>query len=209
VQVVSPARSGTQTRGDRQRDAIMTAVAELIAENHSFADLSVSAISERAGVGRSGFYFYFDSKYSVLAQMVGDAFAELDELTDYFAPRGEKETPEQFANRMVGSAAASFAHNDPLMKACQEARITDPTIAGLLDDLTDVVIEKIIKIAEIEVNERGAQPISDDLPALVRSLVALTASTVSGDSSFVGRNVDPARALGVIETLWRVSLLGR
>ncbi|TDZ99791.1 HTH-type transcriptional regulator EthR [Mycobacteroides salmoniphilum] len=187
----------------------MTAVAGLIAENHSFAELSVSAISERAGVGRSGFYFYFDSKYSVLAQMVGDAFAELDELTHYFAPRGDEETPEQFANRMVGSAAASFAHNDPLMKACQEARITDLTIAGLLDDLTDVVIEKIIKIAEIEVNERGAQPISDDLPALVRSLVALTASTVSGDSSFVGRETDPARALGVIETLWRVSLLGR
>ncbi|MGH3725041.1 MAG: TetR/AcrR family transcriptional regulator [Phycisphaerales bacterium] len=206
--MVSPSRTGTQTRGDRQRDAIMTAVAELIAENHSFADLSVSAISERAGVGRSGFYFYFDSKYSVLAQMVGDAFAELDELTHYFAPRGDDETPDQFAHRMVGSAA-SIAYSDPLMKACLEARITDPTIAGLLDDLTDVVIEKIVKIAEVEVKERGAQPVTDDLPALVRSLAALTASTVSGDSSFVGRGTDPARALAVVETLWRTSLLGR
>ena len=32
-----------------------------------FAELSVSTISERAGVARSGFYFYFDSKYAVLA----------------------------------------------------------------------------------------------------------------------------------------------
>ncbi|AMT73954.1 TetR/AcrR family transcriptional regulator [Mycobacteroides immunogenum] len=207
--MVSPARSGTQTRGDRQRDAIMTAVAELIAENHSFADLSVSAISERAGVGRSGFYFYFDSKYSVLAQMVGDALAELEELTHYFASRGEAETPEQFAQRMVGSAALVFAHNDPLMKACMEARITDPTIAGMLDDLSDGIIEKIVSIAEIEVKERGAQPLSDDLPALVRSLVALTASTLSGDTSFVGRDSDSARAIAIVETLWRVCLLGQ
>ena len=38
-----------------------------------FADLSVSTISERAGVARSGFYFYFDSKYAVLALILADA----------------------------------------------------------------------------------------------------------------------------------------
>ena len=53
-----------RSRGDRQRDAIVTAVRELLQER-SFADLSVSTISERAGVARSGFYFYFDSKYAV------------------------------------------------------------------------------------------------------------------------------------------------
>jgi AcrR family transcriptional regulator len=200
--------ASTQTRGDRQRDAIVAAVRELIAEHHTFADLSVSAISERAGVGRSGFYFYFDSKYAVLALMVGDALAELDELTHYFAPRGDGETPEQFAHRMVGSAAVVFAHNDPLMKACMQARLTDPTIAGILDDLSDGIIEKIVGIAEIEVKERDARPISGDLPALVRSLVALTASTLSGDTSFTGRDTDPGRALAVVETLWRTSLLG-
>ncbi|MDT7764169.1 MAG: hypothetical protein QOC63_3589, partial [Mycobacterium sp.] len=47
-----------RSRGDRQRDAIVTAVRELL-QGHSFADLSVSTISERAGVARSGFYFYF------------------------------------------------------------------------------------------------------------------------------------------------------
>ena len=44
-------------------------------------------ISERAGVARSGFYFYFDSKYAVLAVIVADAMAELDKLTHDFAPR--------------------------------------------------------------------------------------------------------------------------
>ncbi len=58
-----------RSRGDRQREAIVGAVRDLL-EEQSFADLSVSTISERAGVARSGFYFYFDSKYAVLAVIV-------------------------------------------------------------------------------------------------------------------------------------------
>src|SRR4249920_3023885 len=81
-----------RSRGDRQREAIVTAVRELLQER-SFADLSVSTISERAGVARSGFYFYFDSKYAVLAQILADATHELEEMTEYFAPRGPDESP--------------------------------------------------------------------------------------------------------------------
>lgn len=207
-QVAGPVRSGTQARGDRQRDAITAAVAELISEHHTFADLSVSAISERAGVGRSGFYFYFDSKYAVLAHMVSGMLAELEDLTHSFAPRGSDESPEEFASRMVGSAAVVFAHNDPLMKACMEARISDPTIARMLDGLTDSLVEKIVAIAQAEVKERGAQPVSDDLPALVRCLVGLTGSVLTGDTAFVGRGTDPAGAIAVVEKLWRTSLIG-
>lgn len=199
----------TQTRGDRQRDAIVTAVQELIAEQHSFADLSVSAISERAGVGRSGFYFYFDTKYGVLAHMFGTALAELDELTRYFAPRADGESAEDFAHRMVGSAVQMYAHNEALMRACVQARPTDQTIAKLLDDLQAGVVKKIVSIAEVEIAEHGARPISDDLYGLVRMLVATTGMALSGDTSFIGEDGDLPRAVELIETLWRTSLLGR
>ncbi len=72
-------------RGDKQRHAIVQAVRELL-EEKPFAELSVSTISDRAGVARSGFYFYFDSKYAVLAHIVGEAAHELEELTQSFAP---------------------------------------------------------------------------------------------------------------------------
>lgn len=79
-------------RGDRQRNAIVAAVRELLTEK-PFAELSVSTISDRAGVARSGFYFYFDSKYAVLAHILGEVAEELEELTQDFAPRGAGETP--------------------------------------------------------------------------------------------------------------------
>src|ERR1700724_4433217 len=134
-----------QRRGDRQRQAIVQAVRELL-EEKPFAELSVSTISLRAGVARSGFYFYFDSKYAVLAQIMAEAAEELEELTQYFAPRQPGESPEQFAKRMVRSAAAVYAHNDPVMAACHVARHTDMQIRDLLEGQFEVVLRQITAI---------------------------------------------------------------
>lgn len=80
-----PGAQAMRRRGDKHRQAILQAVRELL-EERPFAELSVSTISLRAGVARSGFYFYFDSKYSVLAQILAEAVEELEQLTQYFAP---------------------------------------------------------------------------------------------------------------------------
>ncbi|AHC24921.1 MULTISPECIES: TetR/AcrR family transcriptional regulator [Actinomycetes] len=195
-----------RSRGDRQRDAIVAAVRELLGVK-PFADLSVSMISERAGVARSGFYFYFDSKYDVLALIVREALAELDVLTHNFAPRDPGESPAAFAKRMVGSAAAVFATNDPIMAACTSAQTTDKQIAAIMNDFEDMVIDKIVGVVEDEVR-KGTRPISDDIPALVRMLTATTAMTLSNDAAFVGRGTDPARAVDVLERLWLNALWG-
>ena len=193
-----------RSRGDRQRDAIVAAVGELLHER-SFADLSVSTISERAGVARSGFYFYFDSKYAVLAVILADASDLLDSLTHHFAPREPGETPAAFAKRMVGSAAAVYATNDPVMHACVVARNTDTQIREMMDDFADGIIEKIVTLIE---QDAEARPISDDLPALVRTLAAATTMTLTQDSSFVGRGIDSNRAVDALERLWVAGLWG-
>src|SRR6476659_482736 len=193
-----------RSRGDRQREAIVTAVRELVQER-SFADLSVSTISERAGVARSGFYFYFDSKYAVLAVILADASELLDSLTHHFASREPGETPAVFAKRMVGSAAAVYANDDPVLKACAVARNTDTQIREMMDDFYDGIIDKLIALLEQDAETR---PIYDDLPALVRTMAAVTTMTLTQDSTFVGRGEDPARAVDIVERLWLNALWG-
>ena len=192
-----------RSRGDRQREAIVTAVRELLQER-SFADLSVSTISERAGVARSGFYFYFDSKYAVLAVVLAEASDLLDELTHHFAPREPGESPEEFAKRMVGSAAAVYNNDDPVLSACEVARNTDAQIREMMDDFYDSVIEKLITLLE---QDPDARPISDDVPALVRTMAAVTTLTLTHDSAFVGGD-DPHRAIEIVEKLWLSGLWG-
>jgi len=208
VSAPSESTEAPRRRGDRQRQAIVQAVRELLTEK-PFAELSVSTISDRAGVARSGFYFYFDSKYAVLAHILGEAADELEELTHDFAPRGDDETPAQFARRMIGSAAAVYAHNDPVMSACNNARGTDAEIREILERYNELVIDQIVPIVQAEVRNGVAEPISDDLRALVRTLCAATSLTLGGESLFTGPDRDLGRAVAVLEKLWLHSLWGR
>ncbi|WP_420915407.1 TetR/AcrR family transcriptional regulator [Mycobacterium malmoense] len=194
-------------RGDKHRQAILQAVRELL-EERPFAELSVSTISLRAGVARSGFYFYFDSKYSVLAQILAEAVEELEQLTQYFAPRQPGESPEQFAKRMVGSAAAVYAHNDPVMVACNAARHTDIEIREVLQQQFEVVLGQIVGIVDAEMKAGTAHPISDDIPTLIRTLTGTTALTLTGDPLLVGQDGDVQRRVRVLEQLWLHSLWG-
>lgn len=201
------AEHAPRRRGDKQRQAILHAVRELL-EEKPFAELSVSTISDRAGVARSGFYFYFDSKYAVLAVILGEAAHELEELTQYFAPRASGELPAAFAKRMVGSAAAVYAHNDPVMSACNEARNTDAEIRQILDRQMDTVIDQIVTIVDDELTAGTAHPISDDIPALVRTLSVTTALMLSGDTTYLGPDRDVQRGIRVLEQLWLAALWG-
>jgi AcrR family transcriptional regulator len=202
-----PGEPATRRRGDRQRQAILQAVRELL-EERPFAELSVSTISLRAGVARSGFYFYFDSKYAVLAQILAEAAEELEELTQYFAPRQPGESPEQFAKRMVGSAAAVYAHNDPVMTACNVARHTDIEIRDILEQQFEVVLREIVAVVDAEMKAGTASPISDDIPTLVRTLAGTTALMLTGDPILVGPHGDVGRRVRVLEQLWLHALWG-
>ena len=107
------AAEAPRRRGDKQRHAIVQAVRELL-EEKPFAELSVSTISDRAGVARSGFYFYFDSKYAVLAHILGEIDplpAEeipLDEALDRVATRRVQGAP-LFDLQMVQGHVADMA----------------------------------------------------------------------------------------------------
>ena len=106
---------------------------------------------------------------------------------------------------MVGSAAAVYATNDPVMRACVAARNTDAQIREMMDNFADGIIEKIVTLIE---QDADARPISDDLSALVRTLAAATTMTLTQDSSFVGRGIDPSRAVDALERLWVAGMWG-
>jgi hypothetical protein len=70
------------------------------------------------------------------------------------------------------------------------------------------VIDQIVKIVEDELAAGTARPISDDIPALVRTLGVTTALMLSGDSSYLGPERDLLRGVQVLEQLWLAGLWG-
>src|SRR5690242_21057219 len=60
--------------GSELRETILAATEDLL-DTRQFGDLAVSDILGAAGVSRGTFYFYFDSKHDVLAELVRRAVA--------------------------------------------------------------------------------------------------------------------------------------
>ena len=57
---------------------------------------------------------------------------------------------------MVRSAAAVYAHNDPVMSACNAARHTDAEIREILDGFNEAVVAQIVPIVEAEIRNGTA-----------------------------------------------------
>ena len=82
------------------------------------------------------------------------------------------------------------------MSACNVARNTDAEIRELLDHQLTTVIDQIVGVVQDEVAAGTAHPISDDIPALVRTLTATTGFMLSGDTTYLGPVVMCAAASG-------------
>jgi len=147
-----------RSRGDRQRDAIVTAVRELLQER-SFADLSVSTISERAGVARSGFYFYFDSKYAGARVILADAGDLLDQLTHDFAPRETRRDAFGVCQADGWQRSSGVRQQRPGDDGVRGGRNTDAQIREMMDDFADGIIDKIVTLLEQDADARPSPTI--------------------------------------------------
>ncbi len=117
-------------RGDDRRDALLVAFEELLREQ-SLEEVNVAEISRRAGVTRSAFYFYFESKaMAVMALMQGlyDAAAGVNDVL----VRAEGE-PEQRFRSAITSLFDAVDESPHTYRALLEARAASPKVRQMWD----------------------------------------------------------------------------
>lgn len=191
-------RAMTTNRGDHARAAILTALRALL-EQDPISEISVQAITRQAGVTRTAFYFYFDSKYSALAELLhGRISAAM--LDRSFALRMPEESIRTLIARVITGIRGALAADDPVWASCLASAGYEPEIAEIVADVEDAVTRRIVAIVAAEVPQ-GAQPISADVPALVR---VLTTATVTGcdPGRFGAPAGQPDPATDVVPALW-------
>jgi AcrR family transcriptional regulator len=76
------------TKGDQREQALIEA-ARAVFRNKSISQVTIDELAGAAGIARSGFYFYFESKQALLAALVDQRLAEADlELAEWLASDG-------------------------------------------------------------------------------------------------------------------------
>ncbi len=155
--------------GGDLREAILAATADLLGQRN-FSDLAVSDILTAAGVSRGSFYFYFDSKHDVLAELVRRAVAEGHAAA---APwLAQPDDPAAALRAGITAGAALWHASAPILRAIVENWRTDSRLTALwleqMQSFTDATV------AQISADPRARQALADqDIPAVAAALTWL------------------------------------
>ena len=136
--------------GSGLRETILAATEDLLA-TRQFGDLAVSDILGAAGVSRGTFYFYFDSKHDVLAELVRRAVAGGHEAASPWLARPDD--PVAALRTGITAGARLWRSRAPVLRAIVENWRTDPRLtalwAGQMQTFTDATIEQVSADPEV------------------------------------------------------------
>jgi AcrR family transcriptional regulator len=126
--VPAPADRRARARHSRQesRERIVAAATELIREG-SYEALSVGAVMERAGFGRTIFYRHFDDLGDLLVRASREAIEDLYDVQQALAREGNY---SEVVGEAIAAAVAVFQRDGPLLRAITEASASDPEVAA-------------------------------------------------------------------------------
>lgn len=117
-------------RGDARRDALLTALDELLREK-TLEEVNVADISGRAGVTRSAFYFYFESKALAVMALMADLYEAAADANDLLV-RAEGD-PEVRVRTAIAGLFDSVDSSPHTYRALLEARASSPAVRQMWD----------------------------------------------------------------------------
>ncbi|MGW4351495.1 TetR/AcrR family transcriptional regulator [Nocardia sp. NPDC004582] len=194
------------SRGDQQRALIIDAVTDLL-RTVSITDMSVLRIAKHAGVSRPAFYFYFESKYAVVAAALEEVWAEIDQETSELTSYDNQEPPAAFSIRMIDSAVAVWRRHAHLLNACAQSRDTDAQLRTMWDAFIGNLETKLSTFVQGQVDANRMRPATTDLPALISVLVAMTVAVVR-EETVGGDTAAAERRMAAVRQVWLTSAWG-
>ena len=157
-------------KGDARRSDLLEALDALLKDGVPLEDINIAQLSERAGVTRSAFYFYFENKpmavIALLEQMYDDVALATDRLLDTTVD------PNERIRSVIASLFDSVDHQPHAYRALLEARASSATVredwarglAGFAEEVAAMIR------AERKASNAIAGPDADALAAVLLDL---------------------------------------
>jgi AcrR family transcriptional regulator len=189
-------------RGDQRREALLRAFDDLLREQ-SLEEVNVAEISRRAGVTRSAFYFYFESKAMAVMALMAELYDDASDATDLLV-KAEGE-PRERIRSVVTRLFDSVDRTPHTYRALLEARATSATVRELWDagraDFAAMVAEMIER-------ERAVGHAQDGPDAGALAAVLLDLNDHALERHAVGGGPEREAHVDAVTHLWIQSIYG-
>lgn len=155
-------------RGDERRTALLESLDHHLMES-SLDSINIADISRRAGVTRSAFYFYFESKAVAVAALMEEMYDES------FAAAGHlvgDDTPAANIEATIRSLFSAWERHQHLYRAMLDARATSTAVRDLWESDRQSFVPHIAAMIDTE-RAAGRAPSGIDSTPLASVLLEL------------------------------------
>ena len=163
----SPRRRGP-TKGDLKEDAILETCERLLA-NKQLSEIGVDELAAGAGISRSTFYYYFESKDAVLRTLVARIAEEMFARAESWLDRTD-EPPEITTMRTIEATAEVWEAHGPVLRAAVQNWGTVPEMRAFGEGLVRRFVDRSAESIR-EARDAGDAPPGPDPQALATALI--------------------------------------
>ena len=154
---------------DQRRAALLESLGELLQES-GLDSINIADISRRAGVTRSAFYFYFESKHLAVAALMEQLYDGAMVATQRFADPDL--SPTDRVRGMVTTLFDAVEEQTHLFRAMLEARGQNAAVREMWDADRQSFVDLVADLVRTE-RAAGRAPDGTDADALASMLLEL------------------------------------
>ena len=199
----APAGSGRRRRvprGEIQRRLILDTFDALLEEMSSF-EITVKDITDAAGIKRPNFYFYFESKDEVLAELVGEAWVAWDAaIGSYHRHAGESHS--DYFDRLFRVSHTFWVERGRALVAGIRAIGHDATLRARWKALDDELYAQLAAQMKRDAEAGLITPASDDHLRLTETLTDMITYAFYKDRRLQCSAEESARMLDSLKAIW-------
>ncbi|MFC5727721.1 MULTISPECIES: TetR/AcrR family transcriptional regulator [Nocardioides] len=189
-------------RGDLRRGALLRALDELLREQ-SLEEVNVAEVSRRAGVTRSAFYFYFESKAMAVMALMAELYDDASEAADLLVKAEGEAEPR--IRRVITILFDSVDKTPHTYRALLEARATSAAVRELWEAGR---AEFASMVAEMIQRERVAGHATDGPAAEALATVLLDLNDHAVERHAVGSGPPREQHIDALTHIWMRSIYG-
>lgn len=190
--------------GTGRRAALLAALEDEL-ERRALADVSLSAVARRAGLARSTFYFYFESKNAAVVELLSGVYDDLIALgADLIEGVG---APREALAVAIGHAVATWRRHRPLFCALLDAARVDPKVREVWEGWTSSFEDLLVGAA----SERRWPLVLPAGVGIRATFEALNATNIAMLERHVRADADETAAeelTTLLAHLWTTTLFG-
>ena len=203
---IGPRAGRRNLKGDRREQAILQCAYETLL-TEPLRTVSIDHLAKGAGISRSSFYFYFESKWQVLSALLSSVTDDVFKASSMIFDRPDGISPEAALEHAISEVIAVWERHGHVLREVGDAAAAEPALQAQWDR----ILGRFIDAAAAAIDRDRAAGIAADGPPS-RALAA--ALMWMGERNLGLMSVRSANAIRVDEmaetmtSIWLRSVFG-